>query len=90
MVEKAGGRPVNLPRSWDTDNRQKKKALQAKNWFRKGGFHVPLFVPCTPGGELAKRILNIKNLNNQGWIIRFKIVEGRGVTLEEKLRKSNP
>ena len=89
-VERAGGRPVNLPRSWDEDNRQKKKATQAKNWFRKGGFDVPLFIPCTPGGELAKRISNIEQLNNQGRTIRFKIVERRGVTLEEKLRKSNP
>ena len=89
-VERAGGRPVNLPRSWDEDNRRKKKDLQAKNWFRKGGFDVPLFVPCTPGGELAKRISNIEKLNNQGRTIRFKVVERRGVTLEEKLRKSNP
>ena len=51
---------------------------------------MPLFIPCTPGGELAKRILNIEQLNNQGRTIRFKIVERRGVALEEKLRKSNP
>ena len=51
---------------------------------------MPLFVPCTPGGELAKRISNIEKLNNQGRTIRFKVVERRGVTLEEKLRKSNP
>ena len=40
---------------------------------------MPLFVPSTPGGELTKRILNIKNLNDQGWNVRFKIVERRGV-----------
>ena len=78
MLERAGGRPVNLPRSWDEDNGRKKKDLQAKNWFRKGGFDVPLFVPCTPGGELAKRITNIEKLNNQGRTIRFKVVERRG------------
>ena len=59
-VERAGGRPVNQPRSWDEDNRQKKKALQSKTWFRKGGFDVPLFVPCTPGGELAKRMTRME------------------------------
>ena len=32
----------------------------------------------------------MEQLNNQGRTIRFKIVERRGVTLEEKLRKSNP
>ena len=40
---------------------------------------MALFVPSTPGGELAKKILNIKNLNDQGWNVRFKIVERRGV-----------
>ena len=29
-------------------------------------------------------------LNNQGRTIRFRVVERRGVTLEEKLRRSNP
>ena len=75
---------------WDEDNRQKKKATQSKNWFRKGGFDVPLFVPCTPGGELAKRMTRMEALNNQGRTIRFRVVERRGVTLEEKLRRSNP
>ena len=51
---------------------------------------MPLFVPCTPRGELARRISNVEQLNNQGRTIRFKIVERRGVTLKEKLRKSNP
>ena len=36
------------------------------------------------------RISNVKKLNNQGRTIRFKIVERKGVTLEEKLRKPNP
>ena len=89
-VERAGGRPVNQPRAWDQDNRQKKKALQSKTWFRRGGFDVPLFVPCTPGGELAKRMSRMEVMNNQGRTIRFRMVERRGVTLEEKLRRSNP
>ena len=77
-VERAGGRPVNQPRSWDEDNRQKKKALQSKTWYRKGGFDVPLFVPCTPGGELAKRMTRMEELNNQGRSVRFRI-DGGGV-----------
>ena len=32
----------------------------------------------------------MEELNNQGRTIRFKVVEKRGVTLEEKLRRSNP
>ena len=89
-VERGGGRPVNRPRSWDEDERQKKKELQSKRWFRKGGFDVPLFVPHTPGGELEKRIREKEAQNNQGRKVRFKIVAKAGVTLEQKLRRSNP
>ena len=32
----------------------------------------------------------MEELNNQGRSVRFRIVERRGVTLEEKLRRSNP
>ena len=54
-VERSGGRPVNRPRTWGEDLRQKKKELQSKSWFRAGGFDVPLFIPHTPQGELANK-----------------------------------
>ena len=53
-AEKTGGRPINRPRSLESDLRQKQKHHKKKNWFRGGGHHVPLFVPHTPGSELAK------------------------------------
>ena len=65
-LELEGGRPVNRPRSWEEDKRQSKKELEKKNWFRKGGYHVPLFVPHTPGGELVKRMKLKESQNNQG------------------------
>ena len=80
-VELAGGRPVNRPKSWEEDRRQRKKELQKKNWFRKGGYQVPLFVPHTPGGELVKRMKAKEVENNQGRKIRFKIIGKGGVTL---------
>ena len=54
--EMRGGRPINMARSWEEDKRQTKKELQKKMWYRKGGYDVPLFVPHTPGGELAKQM----------------------------------
>ena len=63
-VERRGGRPVNRLRSWGEDECQKKKELQDKNWFRAGGFDVPLFVPHTPKGELARRMKENEVLNN--------------------------
>ena len=89
-VERSGGRPINRPRSWEEDERQKKKELQSKVWYRAGGFDVPLFIPHTPKGELAKRIRKLEAENHQGRSIRFKIIEKSGVSLEQKLRRSNP
>jgi hypothetical protein len=89
-VAENGGRPVNRPRSWEEDLRRNKKELQGKNWFRQGGFDVPLFVPHTPRGELARLMKAKEAENNQGRKIRFKIIEKGGVTLEQKLRRSNP
>ena len=51
QVEESGGKPINTPRSWEEDVKQKKKHIQKKGWFRRGGFDVPFFVPHTPRGE---------------------------------------
>ena len=88
--ERRGGRPINAPKSWEEDRRQRSKEMAPKSWFRKGGYHVPLFVPHTPGEELVKKIKEKEAENNQGRRVRFKIVGRGGVTLEEKLKRSNP
>ena len=54
-VSEEGGRPINSPRTWEEDLRQKNKYFKKKRWYRKGGYDVPLFVPHTPRGELAKK-----------------------------------
>ena len=84
------GVPINKPRAYEEDQRQRKKFFQKKCWFKKGGYDVPLFNPHTPGGELAKRMRMKEAQNNQGRRIRFKIVEKGGITLEQLLRRSNP
>ena len=84
--ERRGGRPINAPRSWEEDQRQRKKDLQPKSWFRKGGFDVPLFIPHTPGEELVKRIRAKEAENNQGRTTRFKIVGRRGTATSRATR----
>ena len=84
-VERSGGRPINRLRSWEEDERQKKKELQSKVWYRAGGFDVPLFIPHTPKWELAKRIRELEAENHQGRSIRFKIIEKSGVIAGAKV-----
>ena len=65
-IEKTEERPVNISILWEEDVRQKKKELQKRNWFRKGGYHVSLFLSHTPWRELVKRMKVKEAENNQG------------------------
>ena len=40
---------------------------------KEAGYDVPLFVPHTPGGELAKRMRMKEAQNNQGRRIRARL-----------------
>ena len=46
-----GGKPINRLRSWEEDQRLKKKELWKKTWFRKGGMIYPSLYPITQGGN---------------------------------------
>ena len=89
-VEEEGGRPVNRPRTWEPDLRQKQKHLKGRNWFRNGGHHVPLFVPHTAGSQLANMVRAKEEENNQGRKIRFLICEVGGTKLHNLNWKPNP
>ena len=56
QVELEGGRPVNRPDSRDRIQRKKKKIVEKKTWYKRGGNDTVLFVPTTPGSILATRI----------------------------------
>ena len=72
QVQEDGGRLVNRPRSWEQDTRKKKKTEKVITWHKTGGFDVPLFIPCTPGGELAKRIKERFLLDPRGSVLDWR------------------
>ena len=81
---------MNRPRTWEEDRRQRKKELEKRNWFRKGGYQIPLFAPHTPGGELVKRMKKKEAENNQGRRVRFKIVGKRRFIIGRNIEKVQP
>ena len=89
-VQESGGRPVNRPRIWEKDARKRKKKKNSITWHKNGGFDVPLFVPCTPDGELAKKIKEIEKKSSGNRTVRFKVVETAGVSLKSQLQPSDP
>ena len=89
-VEPAGGRPVNRRQNLEEINRKKEKTIKRDNWYRNGIFSSVLFIPCTPGSVLAKRLKEVeaRDADDRGW--RVKIVEMGGNTLRSQTCKSNP
>ena len=88
--EKAGGRPVNRKSSWERQLRKRKKKTKAVTWHKRGGYHVPLFVPCTPNSELAKKIQVLEESTGRNRCVRFKVVETGGASIKSLLQRSNP
>ena len=54
--DKNGVSPMNRPTGYNQVERKKQKKLKKKNWYSKGGYTAPLFVPATPNSELANML----------------------------------
>ena len=90
-AEKTGGRQINRPRRWESDLRQKQKHnKKRKTGSMEGSHHVPLFVPHTPGSELAKLMRKKEEENNQGRKICFLVFELGGTKIHHLLWRPNP
>ena len=87
--EKNGVRPIHRPKEWPKEQRKKNKDDKKNEWSTKGGYIAPIFVPSSPGGELARRMKKVAADEKKG-DINFKIVEMGGKTLKRELQKSNP
>ena len=73
----------------DGMRRKGKRAAQGKK--EHGEFEAPMFVPCTPGAELAKRLQKTEDSFTQGkGSRRIRMVETGGTTLKDILQKTNP
>ena len=87
--EKNNIRPIYRNKNWKKEERRKTKENKKKNWATKNGHIAPIFVPATPGGELARRMRRITEKEKKNGI-HFNIVETGGRTLKSELQKSNP
>ena len=89
-VEQSGGRPVNRLKSMDQLQRKKEKMRKRIKWYKDGEYETVLFIPCTPGGTLAKRMREVEERGRMDRGLKAKIVEMGGQTLKEQLCRSNP
>ena len=84
-----GIKPLNRPKTWQCEQRERKKKKKRSNWSTRGGYVAPIFVPATPRGELAQELREIARQEGLG-DLKFKIVELGGVPVKRLLQKSNP
>ena len=84
-----GIRPLNRPRVWQQDERRRKKKSKKRNWSARGGYIAPIFVPATPGGELAQMLRDVAETEAQNGL-KFKVVESGGRSVVQHVQKSNP
>ena len=80
-----GGTPLHRPRSWDQENRRKKKLLTKTAWYRP--HNAVGFFPATPRRELATKIKEIVSEETARLGLNVKVVETGGVSLKNKLVK---
>ena len=78
----AGIRPLHRPRDWNADERRKKKLLSRTSWYRP--HDSVIFVPATPGAELARRIQAVLDRDMARIGKRIRVVE-TGIKLEDVL-----
>ena len=88
--DKNGVSPMNRPTGYNLVERKKQKKLKKKNWYAKGGYTAPLFVPATPDSELAKWLMPIAESESRESGIKLRIVEKGGPTIGKMLQRPNP
>ena len=89
LSHETGHQPLNRPRCWQEGERRREKRKRRNNWSAKGGCIAPIFVPATPGSELANELRAITETESlEG--LKFKIVETGGMTIKNLVQKSNP
>ena len=87
--ERRGVRPMFRPKTWKKEERRKEKEKKRKEWALKKGHIAPIFVPATPGGELAREMREIADREAKHGI-HFNIIEVGGRTLRSEIQRSNP
>ena len=88
--DKNGVSPMNRPTGYNQVERKKQKQMKKKNWYAKGGYTAPIFVPATPGSELANMLRPIAESQSKETGIKLRIVEKGGPTIGKMLQRPNP
>ena len=82
-----GGTPVHRPRTYNMEERAKKKMMTRTSWYRP--FDAVLFLPGTPNGELLRLVRPIVVEEAKRLRMTIKINETGGVSIAGQLVKND-
>ena len=83
----AGVRPLYRSREWQEDDRRKRKLLTKTSWYRP--HNAVIFVPATPGAELAGRIRDAIGPDMERIGKSVKVIETGWVKLKNSIVKAD-
>ena len=86
-VSDAGGRPLYRPRSYEAEERRRKKALTKTSWYKPAD--AALFIPATPRKELKMNIERVVTEELERIGMTAKVVETGGVTMWSMLVRTD-
>ena len=89
-ADKSGEKPLYRSRMWRRTERYKEKAEKKRGWFLRAGFSSVVFVPYTPGDELAKRLRSTMERIMGGKRGGMKVVSQVGRSVCSMLQKADP
>ena len=82
-----GDRPVyRSSQDWNKFERRQQKEQKKNDWYKKGGCDSVMFIPATPGSALKKSYDQIV----RDEYLKIRVVEKSGISLRQKLQRSNP
>ena len=83
----SGERPLYRPRSWQQKARREAKVLKGVSWYRPAD--TVLFLPATPGGELAEQARKVLEEEAPRLGMSIRVVEKAGVSVKRQLVKTD-
>ena len=83
----SGERPLYRPRNWQQQARQEAKLLKRVSWYRPAD--TVLFLPATPGGELAEQARKVLEEEAPRLGMSIRVVERAGISVKRQLAKTD-
>ena len=80
------GTKMYRERTWNRNERRKRKEEKKKNWYKTGKYESVLFIQATPGSELRDKIQ--REILKNG--VKIKVIEKSGTKLVRMLQRNDP